>query len=451
MKRIREGLFADRRIGDWLTPARLLIAAAIFHLALTVTTFGLGQCEVLPSTLDHNGTAISFAPDGVMHRDGAAELSGTLRRGEFINWATAHQPFHVKLYSICFTLFGPLLGQNILSAEPLNIFYYLTTLVLVFNLGREAFSRRAGLLAATTVALWPSLLLHTTQLLRDQLFIIGMLTFVLIILRLLTKNYSWRDALLRAVAGGLTAILIGLARSSLADIMIASALIGIGLLVVRQFVERRVQTINLVGMAIMLALTIGVTKVLLKSREPKTYKHGAEELVKESVSGPPLTRMAARIALARRGFILTYPDAGSNIDSDIQLNGLGDILRYFPRAAAIGFFAPFPDMWFTSGKMVGSAGRLLVGAESLLMYLFEVLAIYGLWLGRHRLSVWLLFSVSAVGMCALGLVVVNVGALYRIRYLFLILVIILAVEGAAHVHGRFSRKLPGAEELNAPS
>lgn len=190
------------RIWDGLNPVRLLIVAAIFHLALTITIFGLGRHGVLPRTFDRDGIAVSFARDGVMFHDGAAELSEILGRGEFINWATAHQPFHVKLYSICFSLFGPLLGKNIISVEPLNIFYYLTILTLVFKLGLEAFTWRVGLLAAIVVALWPSLLLHTTQLLRDQLFIIGMLTFVLIMLRWLTRTYSWSEALLRAAAGG---------------------------------------------------------------------------------------------------------------------------------------------------------------------------------------------------------------------------------------------------------
>ena len=42
---------------------------------------------------------------------------------------------------------------------------------------------------------------------------------------------------------------------------------------------------------------------------------------------------------------------------------------------------------------------------------------------------WLLFLVATIGMVALGLVVVNAGALFRIRYVFWMLLIVLAVEG----------------------
>lgn len=74
------------------------------------------------------------------------------------------------------------------------------------------------------------------------------------------------------------------------------------------------------------------------------------------------------------------------------------------------------------------------------MYVVEALALVGLWRGRWRLSVWLLLSVALMGIVALGLVVVNVGALYRLRYFFLILMIILAAEGAAQALDWYRRE-----------
>jgi hypothetical protein len=141
-----------------------------------------------------------------------------------------------------------------------------------------------------------------------------------------------------------------------------------------------------------------------------------------------------------------YPDSGSNIDVDVQLNGTADLLRHLPRAVAVGFFAPFPNMWLATGKQVGSTGRLLSGLESLLMYAIEGLALFGVWRARRRLSAWFLLSVASTGMIALGLVVINIGTLYRLRYVFLMLLIILAAGGAAHVAGRLSKQLREIEE-----
>jgi hypothetical protein len=451
MAKTARAFAAIRAVKNGLSPVRLLIAATIFHLALTFAVFGMGRLGFLPGTFDRNGIAVSFASDGVGFHDGAAKLSEMLGGGDFSGWVTAHQPFHVKLYSICYTLFSALPGKNIISAEPLNVFCYLAILTLVFNLGQEAFSRRVGLLAAGVVGLWPSLLLHTTQPLRDPLFIVGMLTFVLILMRWLTRTYTWPEALLRAAAGALAAVLICLVRDNMAAITVTAGLLGAGLFGIGRFAQGRAHAANLAGLALMLALAVGATLVMPKFRPPKDRKGNYQHLVKQSVSGNLWERAVARVGLVRARFGYAYPDAGSNIDSDVQFNSFADIIRYSPRAAAIGFFAPFPDTWLTPGRMVGSSGKLLAGVETLMMYLIEALAIYGLWLGRRKLAAWLLFLISAVGMFMLGLVVVNVAALYRLRYLFLIMLIILAAEGAVHALGRISGRLPGARSLNAQS
>ncbi|HEV7798856.1 MAG TPA: hypothetical protein VGO73_11900, partial [Pyrinomonadaceae bacterium] len=159
-------------------------------------------------------------------------------------------------------------------------------------------------------------------------------------------------------------------------------------------------------------------------------------------SSNPWSRLLRRVGKMRQQFVIESPNSSSNIDSKVQLNSLTEILRYLPRAAMIGFFAPFPNMWFATGGQVGSAGRLLSGVETLALYVVQGLAIVGLWAarGRRRNSVWLLWLIAATGMIALGLVVVNVGALYRLRYLFSILLIILASGGVAQTLEWISKK-----------
>ena len=79
------------------------------------------------------------------------------------------------------------------------------------------------------------------------------------------------------------------------------------------------------------------------------------------------------------------------------------------------------------------------------MYAVEALALVGLWRGRGRLPVWLLASVAACGVTALGLVFVNVGALYRMRYVFMALLIIVAAGAAACWPGRQPDGSPGGD------
>jgi hypothetical protein len=87
-------------------------------------------------------------------------------------------------------------------------------------------------------------------------------------------------------------------------------------------------------------------------------------------------------------------------------------------------------MWMSEGNSVGRAGRLLSGLEMLALYLIELLAIFGVWSGRKRLPVWFIAIVALAGILALSLVTVNVAVLFRVRYVFMILVIILGAGGA---------------------
>ncbi len=443
---------------------RLLCGAAILHLVLSLTVYGLGRSARLPGTFDGDGVAVAFASDGVRYRADAAALSEALWRGEVRFWVGADHPFHVKLYSLCFALFGPLLGYNIVGAEPFNALCYLAILVLVFRLGREVFNRRAGLLAAGAVALWPSFLLHTTQFLKDPLFVAEMLALILIVVRWLTRTYSWPGALLTGAAGGLLAIALCLTRADMVEMLVATVLLGALMLVARQLLERRVRATNLVGMALLVAVTLSVPQVMPNALELGRSPSAARMLIRQeahraatadeatraaSEEAPRAdlwSRLAAHVGKVRRRFIEMYPNSGSNIDPDVQLNSMADLLRYLPRAAMVGFFAPFPNMWLATGNQVGSAGRLLGGLESLAMYAVEALALLGLWRGRRRLSAWFLWSVAAAGMIALGLVVINVGTLFRLRYVFLMLLIIPAAEGAAYILDRLSKKSPAVVE-----
>src|SRR5918993_859750 len=72
--RIAGALAAARGAGAsaWLSPARLLIAAAIFHLTLIAACYGLGRLHLLPGTFDADGIAFSFARDSGFYREEAA-------------------------------------------------------------------------------------------------------------------------------------------------------------------------------------------------------------------------------------------------------------------------------------------------------------------------------------------------------------------------------------------
>jgi 4-amino-4-deoxy-L-arabinose transferase-like glycosyltransferase len=436
-----------------LRPIDLLIVAAVLHVAMTVTIFMVGRKALLPSTFDTNGTAVSFAEDGVGHRDDAETLTKLLRSGEFLVWFNSSYPFHVKLYSLCFVVFGSTLGINIVGAEPVNLFCYLGILIFVYKLGEETLDSHSGVVAAAVVGLWPSLLLHTTQLLKDPIFILGMLALIFVLMRLLTDSLSWRKALLIGASGGSLVTLLWKTRSDLGPVLVAAAILGAVALILRQFQLKRVLASSLAGMGLLLALTAVSVLWLPVYRDADNPRHYLRQETTAIDNGAPGVagwwQVGKQVGVLRQRFVTKYPNSSSNIDSSVKLMNTMDLIRFLPRAAAIGLWAPFPKMWFERGDSVGSKGRMLSGLETLLMYVIEVLAVVGLWRGRRKLSVWLLFSIAMMGTIALGLVVVNVGTLYRLRYVFLIMLIILAAGGISDTVNWFMKRQSPRQKVSA--
>ncbi len=411
--------------------ASFAFICGLFHVSVTIAIFLIGRFQLLPGTFDENGIGLTFAVDGTTYRALISDLVTVWQMDGTNAWLDARAPLHAHLYSVSFAAIGRLVGHNILAAEPLNLFYYLAILSCMYLLGREIFDAKTGLLAAAIVTVWPSFLLNSTQLLRDPLSIATLLGLMVVLTMLLTREPDWTRTIFLGAAGGLLATLFWMARGNMWYVVLVAIAIAIVLFVVRMVREKRFMIRNAVAM-----LAIVIVALLVPSRFESSTLPGvrppATPLAIPSASQPApaegvWNRIINQIA-DRRGGFRRYTAQESNIRGDVRFSGAGDIVRFIPTAAVIGFFAPFPRMWVERGSY-GLATRLISGAETLVMYLLYVMAGSCVWRERRNLKMWLLFLVATIGMIALGLVVVNAGALFRIRYVFWMMLIILAARG----------------------
>ncbi len=410
---------------------RHLLLAAAAHIVLTIAIFLAGHFQLLPGTFDENGIGLSFAVDGATYRTLASNMVSEWQTNGFYAWLAMKAPLHCRLYSLSFAIFGKLFGHNILAAEPLNLFYYLGILSCVYVLGREAFNARTGLVAACIVGAWPSFLIFSTQLIRDPLAILCFLALMVLLTLLLTRDLTWPRSIGFGVVGAMLVSTFWVTRGNMWNVVLAAIVVGLALLVHRMIREKKLMAGNIVVM-----LGIIAAALLVPTRFESTTLPGvrppATPLAIPSTLQPPAqqgigTRVVNQIADRRAGFRFSTSRA-SDIDSDVRFNGVGDIVRFIPRAFVIGFFAPFPKMWVQRGSF-GLAGRLVSGVETLAMYFLYVAAGFCVWRERRNRKMWLLFLVATIGMLALGLVVVNAGALYRIRFVFWMMMIVLAAKG----------------------
>lgn len=414
-----------------------ILALVGLHACVTTVVYLLSKTALFPQ----------LSPDSLVYQKQITVLADVLTKVGVAAWFFALLPLHVKIYTLCFVLFSWWGDLSILSVEPLNALYYLAILYLVFKLSRLVFERATSLLASGIVGLWPTFLIHTTQPLRDPLFIMLALLFIFINLRWLTKDYSWPWAVAVVALGAVTESVLWFTRSDMWELMIAIAFVTCAMLGIKLSKARKVIWGNLVGAILLLVISVLIPRVALQFYVPAytwAASYGVESLGQDDATAdnnpsavlphPDESQqiksyLPARISHLRERFVISYPGAGSNIDTDVRFQSTADIVGYVPRAMVIGFFAPFPQMWFSTGAQNGRIGRIIGGAETFCLYIIELMALVGLWHKRHQMGAWLLCVVSIMGMTALGLVVTNVGALYRMRFVFVMLLVILASEG----------------------
>jgi len=323
------------------------------------------------------------------------------------------------------------MGHNILAAEPLNLFYYLATLTAVYLLGREIFNAHAALIAAMIVGLWPSFLLHSTQLIRDPPAVSCLLTLVLVLVVLLNRTLAWRQAVALGVGGAVLVSLFWLARGNMWNAVVIAIGLTLILFSFRMIRERKFLAGNAVALVFIIVAMLFVPS-RLESTTLGGYRSPTTPLAIPSASQPApaegvWSRIINQIRTRRSGFS-DYDAQESNIRGEVEFTSASDIVRFLPDAVVIGFMAPFPRQWIEAGSY-GAAGRLLSGAETFVMYIFYVAVGICLWRERRRLAMWLVFLTATAGMIGLGLVVVNAGALYRLRYVFWIMMIVIAAQG----------------------
>jgi hypothetical protein len=411
----------------------LLIFAAGLHLVTTTFVFIAGRSGLMAGQFNRYGFG-AFASDSYFYREDIVSLIEKLKNQGPAVWLHSVAPLHIKLYSLSHFLFGHWSGPDVLTIEPLNLIFYLAILWLVYKLGETVFDRRTGLWAMAVVALWPSFLMHTTQLIRDPLLIVAILVFILVITKWLTKRSSFRWSLMAVIPAVLAVLTIWIVRLAMWDAVRVVVLMGFVLLIVRHVIEKRIFAGHIIT-AVLLALAIIVI--------PQSQTVKSQQRRETDVGRPMLAERVAQLTLSQRigkrrqAFANLKKSelsaVASNIDNEVQFNTMGDLIRYLPRAAAIGFFAPFPNMWFVKGAQVGRTGRLLAGFETLITYGLEIVALAGLWQLRKNLAAWLLAVTVVLGLTALGLIVLNIGSLYRFRYPFLMIIVVFAAGGARHL------------------
>jgi hypothetical protein len=132
---------------------------------------------------------------------------------------------------------------------------------------------------------------------------------------------------------------------------------------------------------------------------------------------------------SKRHVYSTYPGL-SNIDTNVDLRTLEDIILYLPRAAEIGFLAPFPNMWMKTGSYESNTSmRRITAFEMILIYVSLLGTPLAVWRFYRSPELWIIFILCIPMILILSLTVVNIGSLYRLRYGYIMIISSVGLAG----------------------
>lgn len=343
---------------------------------------------------------------------------------------------------------------------PVNAFFQASSAYLLLLIGRELWPGRAGNLAGLATAIlfivFPSSLSWYSQPLKDCYVITGMLLIL----------YTWLKALHPVSVKGGTAKL--LAWMWLGILLVAFVkLYYLKLLFVAAGVIACVVAFHLLRVKhprryrIMLFYLSAILFIAATFQIARPFAGGQSESYAEWVpSGITDTTRSWQwrdsrwfpdilesyletTARTRVGMIEKnqYVNAGSAIDTEIAPQSVSEVIIYMPRALQIALFAPFPDTWMQRPSLT----RLIGVCETALWYCLVPGLLFALYYRRTlALTITMLFAVFF--MMVFSLVMPNVGTLYRFRYVYEFMLMVIAIGGWV----RFFLNRPGRKGRRAP-
>ncbi len=431
---------------QWKKGLVIFTGLVLFHITFSILLSIIARSAVLSSL--HNGQGLwNFTLDSFAYHDEAVRLLELFRDGDYAGWWQSSPWWHVRWIGLSYAVLTP----DPLSYAPINGLTWAITIYCVYKIVNQLFPdrRRLAIVTALTFGLWPSYLLHTTQLLKDPLYIMGILLMFWGCIDLLS---------VRRTVSSVFLLSLGVLIAYLNRTYILEPLICLSLLAAILELWQTRRAWGQAGLAILIIAGLGVYCYIQRPEiqiqplsgqqghiQPKPQPKAEIPTSSRNRNGHAVSKLVekgvGKISYLRERYIRIYPNAGTNIDTNVHFRSLADILAYIPRATLVGFLAPFPLHWFEDAKTAGRASRLVAGLEMVVWYVLLVGFLYFLVTGPVDLysRVWMLvYTLSLVLLTAL--VVTNMGALYRMRFVYLLPILIGGLEGWARFYGQRFQK-----------
>lgn len=443
----------------------VFITVFVFTLLLGIFVRQLLLPYLLPGL--HAGLGF-MTGDSIGYHEFAAEIAKRIRSEGWGVW-------RLRPGSDIFVLAAPsgiasaiyaTFGTNPLLLLPFNAAVHAASAVLLLGMLQALFqNKKNSFIATLPFILFPTAISWHSQLLKDGIFILGIYAYLASWIMAAKLNLpSARRLPVAFLLASMGLVVIWAVRPYMLAIL-ASTTIVLGVFLIFWTIAQRRNTENymlrIVEIALLAGCLLAVGYGINKSdTRPGMSQWTGQELKNSVYVGRPLgnsvavggstideagarrckgwtdspaipaalSRLTSKIVIVRGGYYdEVYAGAGSTIDREVCITSFYDLVAYLPRAVQVGLLAPFPDQWVKSDSHGGGASRMIVGLEMMLSYLalFALICYGRRFFNRPEFWMLLGFGVSMVVLYAL--VTPNLGALHRMRYGFLMLLVGMGV------------------------
>jgi hypothetical protein len=349
-----------------------------------------------------------------------------------------------------------LLAKNVYGVILTNAFLHaVSTIVMVMLLGHW-FSLRTSIIASLPLAVSPYMMIWFSQLNKDSFTLAGALLFTYGLLRLIrpARNETLRNGmLLSLLVAGSGMFLLFIMRPYMNQMIMPMTAIVLLMRIAyymmsggesREWIRLALLgTILLVGLGF---LTKGAASdATLESFDFFVYEAKSLPVMDkclETVDGknwhnepflPDFVNNKLKALMGQRCLMFSMLETHSNPTTlysfvDIDKFPLGSIeaLFYIPRALLIGVFAPWPDRWFYSLNHRPSVFYSIIPIETVAVYAgFVGLVIW--FVRRKDYMIFIPIALSFSMMTIYGMATPFLGALYRYRYPWWMMILCLGL------------------------
>ncbi len=409
---------------------------------------------LLPSMQSAHGL---LNADSLYFHQSAIKLADVIHQYGWSAWSLrpiAGDSGTIGLLGALYALFGP----DPVLMIPINAAVHALSGLMLYwlaeNIWPGRIGRTAGLITGCLFVFFPSAINWYGQIHKDGFTSLGLLMMfyggVIWLGADSKKLFGWR-ALLWALVG---ILLFSAVRPHYLRIMgwgIAFFLILYGAFGMRRD-QWRVNILRAFGLLVVCVVMLGSARYIEPAKSAaKSYMNGESLTVAnlhwefQASDGPKFLRGIVRavdnhlesIVRIRLGLIEhgKAVQAQSVIDADVIPNSAMEVIQYLPRAFTVALFAPFPTDWFR----VISPTRMVAVMETTIFYL----TFCGFVLGFRRSQLPALLFLLCIGISTLtlfGVTIANLGSLYRIRYPFMFIFIMIGVAGWLSWLGKYREK-----------